>query len=56
MDRIWNTSKYPPQSFVTFCQTKVIKGQNYEKVKFKILSLGGAIHVFGSDFRQEREK
>ena len=31
MDRVWDTSKYPPKSVMTFCQMKVIKGQNFEK-------------------------
>ena len=53
MDRVWDTSKYPSKSFVTFCQMKVIKGQNFKKVILKILSLGWATPVFGSDFRQE---
>ena len=56
MDRVWDTSKYPRKSFVVFCQINVIKSQNFEKkVQFKILSMGGAVNIFGSDFRQERE-
>ena len=52
MDPVWDTSKYPPKMFVTLCQIKVIQGH---KVKCKILSLGGVIHAFRSDFRQERK-
>ena len=55
----WNASgifKNPPTPFVTLCQTKVIQGNKVKTVKFTILGLGGVIHVFGSDFRQERKE
>ena len=55
MDRVWDTPRCPPKPFVTLRQIKVIQGHEVKKVKFKILSLGGVIHVFGSDFRQERK-
>ena len=53
MSRVWDTSKTPPKPFVTLCQIKVIQGQEVEKVEFKILCLGGVIHVLGQDFRHE---
>ena len=56
MGRVWDTSKYPPKSFVTLCQMRGIQGHKVKKVKFKILSLGGVLHIFGSDFRQEHKK
>ena len=56
MDRVWDTSKYPPKPFVTLCQIKVIQGQEIEKVKLIIVGLGGVMHVFRSDFRQEYKK
>ena len=56
MNRIWDTSKCPPKHFVTLCQVKVIQGHEVKKVNFKILGLGGVIHVFRSDFRQELKK
>ena len=57
MNRVWDTSKYvSPKSLVTLCQMKGIQDHNVKKVKFKILSLGGVIHFFGSDVRQERKK
>ena len=56
MDRVWDTSKYHPKPFVTLCQVKVIQRQEVKKVKFNILGLGGVIHIFRSDFRQERKK
>ena len=56
MDRVWGTSKYPPKPFVTLCQVKVNHGHEVKKIKFKILGLGGVMHVFRSDFRQERKK
>ena len=46
MDRVWDTSKYPPKTFVTLCQVKVIQGQEVKKVKFNIWGLGGVMHVF----------
>ena len=53
MNRVRDTSKYPPKPFVTLCQVKVIQGHEAKGVKFKILDLGGVIHVFRSDIRQE---
>ena len=47
-----DTSKYPRKPFVNFCQIKVIKGHEFKKVKCKVLSLGGVMHVFESKFRQ----
>ena len=35
MDRVWDTSKYPPKPFVTLCEVKVIQGDEVKKVKFK---------------------
>ena len=52
MNRVWDTSKYPPKSFVTLCQVKVIQGHEAKKVQFKILVLGVVIHVFRSNVRQ----
>ena len=43
MDRVWNTSKFPPKPWVTLCQIKVIQGHEVKKIKFKILSLDGVI-------------
>ena len=34
---------------------KVIQGHKVKKIKFNILSLGGVMHVFRLDFRQERK-
>ena len=56
MDRVCQTYRHSSKSFVAFCQMKGIKGKKFKKFKFKILSLGGAISVFGSDFRHERKK
>ena len=56
MDRVWDTSKYLPKSFVSLYQIKVIQGHGVKKVQFKILSLGRVVHVFRPDFRQERKK
>ena len=53
MDRVWDTSKYPPKPLVTLCQVKFIQVTRSKKVKFKILDLDGVIHVFKSDFPQE---
>ena len=55
MDGVWNTFKYPPKPFVTRCQIKAIQGQEVKKVKYKILGLGGVIHVYRSDFLQEHK-
>ena len=55
MDRVWDTSKCPPKPFVNLCQDKVVQGHEVKKVKFKILGLGGVMHVFRPDFRQERK-
>ena len=57
MDRVWDTSKYPSKPFVTLYQghtKKVIQGHEVKKVKFKILGLGGVIHVFRSDMYSSR--
>ena len=56
MDRVCDTSKYPPKPFVTLCKVKVIQGHEVKKVKFKIFGLGGVIHLFRPDFRQERKQ
>ena len=56
MDRVWDTSYYAPEPFVTLCWVKVIQGHEVKKFKVKILRLGGAIRVFRLDFRQERKK
>ena len=56
MDRVWDTFKYPPKPSVTLCQIKVTRGHEVKKVKFKILSFGDVIHIFGSDFRQKCKK
>ena len=55
MDRVWNASKYPLKPFETLCKIKVIQGHGVKKAKFKVLGLGGVIHVFRSDFRHERK-
>ena len=56
MDRVWDTSKYPPKPFVTLRQVKAIQGHEVKRVKFKILCLGGVIHVLRSGCRQQRKK
>ena len=56
MDRIWDASMYPTKPFVTLRQIKVIQCHKVKKVKLKVLSLGGMMHVFSSDFPQERKK
>ena len=38
MSRVWDTSKYPPKTFVTLCQVKVI--QCHEVKKGQIQNLG----------------
>ena len=53
---IWDTYKCPPKLFMTLCQVKVIHGREVKNVKFKISGLGGVIHVFRSDFHEERKK
>ena len=56
MDRVWVTSKYP-LSLCGLLPTDGFQRSKFrKKIKFKVLSLGGAIHVFGSDSRQECEK
>ena len=45
MDWVWDTSKYPPKSLVTFCHMKVINGQNFGKC-LKILSFDVAIRFW----------
>ena len=55
MDRVWDTSWYPPKPFVTLCQVKLIQGHEIKKVKFKIGGLVGMMHAFRSDFRAERK-
>ena len=55
MDRVWDTSKYPPKPFVTLCKIKVNQGQELKKVIFRIFSLGGMIHVFWSEICRERK-
>ena len=57
MDRVWDTSKYPPKLFVDLCQVKVIQGHEVKKVQIlKRIGLDDVIHVLRSDFRQERKK
>ena len=55
MDRVWDTSKHPPKHFVTLCQVMIIQGNEAKNVKFKILGLGGVMHVFRSDFHHDRK-
>ena len=56
MDRVWDTSEYPPKSFVALYQVNVIQCHEVKKIKFKIIGSGGVIRVFRSDLRQERKK
>ena len=44
MDCVWDTSKYHPKLSVGIFKVRVIQGQG--KVKWKILGLGGVVHVF----------
>ena len=48
----WDASNYPPKTFMTSCQIKVIRGH----VKFKIMCFWWGNTCFGSDFRQECKK
>ena len=36
MDRVWDTSEYPPRPFVALGQIKVIQGHEVKEVKFSI--------------------
>ena len=57
MDRVRDVSKYPPKPFVTLFQGKVIQGHNVKQVQIlKFVVWCDVIHVFRSDFRQERKK
>ena len=52
MDRVLDTSKYP----TIFCD--LVSNKEYQRSydqTGQILSLGGVIHIFGSDFRQGRK-
>ena len=55
MDSVTDICKYHVLCFVTIIQVKVISGHQV-MVKPKKSGLRVAIHVFGSDFRKEREK
>ena len=52
VDRVWDTSYYPPEHLVGSCQAKVIRGQEVKKVPQNV-GLGGTIHISRSDFRKE---
>ena len=56
MDHVWDTSTYPSKTFMALRQVKVIQGHEVKKAKFKTLCLAGVVHVFRSDFCQERKK
>ena len=56
MNRVWDTSRYPPEPLVTSRQVNVIRDHEVKKVILEILGLGGVILVFRSYLRQEREK
>ena len=56
MDSVSDICEYHLLCFVTIIEVKVISGHQVKKVKQKISWFRGAIHVFRSDFRKEREK
>ena len=55
MDSATDICKYHFLCFVTIIQVKVISGHQVKKRQIKKSGFRAAIHVFGSNFRKERE-